>query len=129
MGNACDALVSVVALPDMNANGSPDLGVTMPGSTLVQVRDGANDTLINTIDFGTDAALQIVVVPDLDANGAPELAILNDQPSGQVRVQVRDSATGALTGNFFYGQPYAPVAMQVIDDYNPSGAPEIAVMG
>jgi hypothetical protein len=129
VGNACDALVSVVALPDMNANGSPDLGVTMPGSTVVHVRDGANDTLINTIDFGTDAALQIVVVPDLDANGAPELAILNDQPSGQVRVQVRDSATGALTGNFFYGQPYAPVAMQVIDDYNTSGAPEIAVMG
>jgi hypothetical protein len=129
VGNACDPLVSVVALPDMNSNGSPDLGVTMPGSTVVHVRDGADDALINTIDFGTDAALQIAVVPDLDASGAPEIAILNDQPTGQVRVQVRDSATGAVTGNFFYGQPYAPVAMRVIDDYSGNGAPEIAVMG
>ncbi|MHC5112493.1 MAG: thrombospondin type 3 repeat-containing protein [Planctomycetota bacterium] len=128
-GNACDPLVSVVALPDMNSNGSPDLGVTMPGSTVVHVRDGASDALINTVDFGTDAALQIAVVPDLNSSGAPELAVLNDQPSGQVRVQVRDSATGTLTGNFFYGQPYAPVAMRVVSDYSGNGVPEIAVMG
>ena len=120
---------AIVALPDISGNGMPEVGVAVPGSTHVHIRDGSTDALITDINFGDDDALQMAVVPDLNASGNPEIAMLNEQASGQVRVQIRDTLTGAITKNLYYGLAYEPVAMDVIDDYSGNGLPEIAVLG
>jgi len=126
----CDFVTAVATLPDLNANGIPDVAVMIPGATThVEVRDGSTDALISDIDFGTDTALQMTVIPDLDSSGRAEIALLQEQPTGQVRVQIRDSLTGNIVRNLFYGQQYSPVTMRLIDDYNSSGTPEVAVMG
>ena len=103
--------------------------MTMPGSTRVHIRDASTDALINDINFGNDLAFDMAVLPDLDASGDPEIAMLNEQASGQVRVQIRDSVTGGVTSNLWYGLQYEPVSMTVVPDYNSSGFPEIAVLG
>jgi hypothetical protein len=121
---------AVLGLPDLNANGSPDIAVFVPGTTNhVHVRDGSTDALIRDIDFGADTVYAMELVPDLNTSGAPEIALLNEQASGQVRVQIRDSASGVSVRNLWLGSAYAPIAFQVVSDYNTSGAPEIAVMG
>ena len=104
---------AIVSLGDLNGNGSPEVGVAVPGSARVYIRDGSTDALITDIDFGPDVAFDMAVLPDLDASGDPEIAILLQQASGQVRVQARDSITGSVTKNLWYGQQYEPVSMGV----------------
>jgi hypothetical protein len=117
-------------LPDINANDSPEMALLVPGaSNHVHIRDGSTDELIGDIDFGTDPVYAMTVLADLNASGGPEIAVLNQQPSGQVRVQIRDSVTGTLVRNLWYGMLYAPVSMRALPDYDSSGYPEIAVMG
>jgi hypothetical protein len=122
-------LAGITGLPDISGNGIPEIGITMPGSTHVHIRDGSTDALISDINFGNDDALQMVVLPDLDASGNPEIAMLNEQDSGQVRVQIRDSVTGGIVSNLWYGMQYEPVSMAVVPDYSGNGDPEIAVLG
>ena len=122
-------LEGIIAMDDINGNGMPDIGIAIEGSTRVQIRDGSTDALISDIDFGEDGALQMAVLPDMDASGDPEIAILNEQDTGQVRVQVRDSISGLIVSNIFYGLQYEPVAMDVMADYSGNGFPEIAVLG
>ena len=119
----------IVSLGDLNANGSSDVGVAVSGGSRVHIRDGSTDALITDIDFGTDAAFDVAVLPDLDASGNPEIAILQQQASGQVRVQARDTVTGAVTKNLWYGLQYQPVSMDVVADYSGNGLPEVAVLG
>jgi len=128
---SCSAppLPVICAVPDAGVGGVPGIAVTMPGSTRVHIRDGSTDALITDIDFGSDLAFDMAVLPDLDASGDPEIAILQQQASGQVRVQARDSVTGLVTSNFWYGLQYEAVSMAVVPDYNSNGFPEIAVLG
>ena len=128
-GDGCNPFEAIVSLGDVNDNGDADVGVTMPGSSNVQVRDGSTDALVSNINFGVDVPIQLVVLPDLDASGDPEIAMLNEQSDGQVRVQIRDSVTGNLVKNLWYGQQYQPVSMAVVPDYSGNGFPEIAVLG
>jgi len=57
----------IVSLGDINGNGFPDVGVAVPGSTHVHIRDGSTDALITDINFGEDVAFDMAVLPDLDA--------------------------------------------------------------
>ena len=121
---------NLISLPDINSNGYADVAVAVTGTDFhVHVRDGSSDALITDINFSTDGAVEMVLLPDLDASGIPEIAILQLLSSGQVRVQARDSVTGGVSGNFWFGAQYAPVAMDVVNDYNGNGLPEIAVLG
>lgn len=121
---------AILGLPDLNSNGSSDIAVFIPGaSNHVHVRDGSTDALIRDIDFGTDDVYAMEIVPDLNSSGKPEIGLLNEQLSKQVRVQIRDSASGVSVRNLWLGAAYAPISFKVVPDYNASGSPEIAVMG
>jgi hypothetical protein len=71
----------------------------------------------------------MAILPDLDNSGNHEIAMLNEQGDGQVRVQIRDSVTGGIVNNLWYGLQYAAVRMDVVADYSGNLAPEIAVLG
>jgi hypothetical protein len=116
------------SLDDINGNNIPEIAIATPGSSHVQIRDGSTDVLITDIDFGDDA-LQIAVLQDINGSGSPEIAMLQQQATGQVKVQIRDSLTGAVTKNLFYGLQYEPIAMNVVADYSGNTLPEIAVLG
>ena len=119
----------IQSIADINSNGMPDVVVAVPGSTHAHIRDGSTDALITDINFGSDAAFDMTVLPDLDSSGNPEVAVLHQQPSGQVRVQSRDSVSGNVVSNLWYGLQYGAVSMAVVPDYSGNGDPEIAVLG
>ena len=125
----------VLAFPDLNSNGSSEIGVALPGSSTVVIRDGSEiwddstDKPISEISFGEFEAHDLLVLPDLDTSSAPEIASLNELTSGHVRVQIRDSLSGDLVSNLWYGLQYASLAMAMVPDYSGNGLPEIAVLG
>jgi hypothetical protein len=124
-----EPFTDIVSLGDLNGNGSSDVAVAVAGGARVHIRDGSTDALITDIDFGADVAFDMAVLPDLDASGNPEIAILQQQASGQVRVQARDTVTGAVTKNLWFGLQYEPVSMDVVADYSGNSLPEVAVLG
>ena len=119
----------VLALTDVNSNGTADIGVLVPSESgnFVQVRDGSDDSLIVDISFGSDPVFAAVVIDDINANGAQEIAVLGLRPSGQVRVQVNDGLTGASINTIFYGNQYLPVDMAAVPDTTGNNAAELAV--
>ena len=73
--------------------------------------------------------LDVVTVPDMNANGSPDIALLmyylpqSASCPGQVRVGIRDSLSGALIKNLWYGAQYEPIAIEVMNDYSGNGSP------
>ena len=134
---ACDigayesqAFTTVVGLPDINGNGSAEVGVLFDEATHnLQIRDGDTGDLINDVDFGTDPAAALTVIDDISGNAVPELALLGTRPDGSVRVQIRDSATGTAINNIFYGAAYSAVDLGVLPDTDANGAVELLVVG
>ena len=130
VGDNCDSsLVSIAALPDVDGNTNPEIAIVEPAVSGVLVRDGSTDDFISFISFGSDPAIDMVVVPDLDASGNPEVAVMAERPTGQIRVLVKDSVTGATTATVFYGDQYSGIEMDVVPDFSGNGLPELAVLG
>jgi hypothetical protein len=101
IGFGDDPGYAVEVIADINGNGAPEIAILSlraSGQAVVTVRDSLDDTLINTIFYGTAyAPLDMAVLPDSDGNGAAELAVLGVDGSGGVRVQARDALTDAAT--------------------------------
>jgi hypothetical protein len=124
------AFTDIAALPDINSNGFADVAVIVQAaSSHVHIRDGSTDALITDINFGDDPVAAMVVIDDVSGNGMPEIALLGTRPGGNVRVQIKDSSTGATVNNIFYGSGYSAVDMAVLADTDSNGADEIAVVG
>jgi len=131
-GDACDispVFAGIIGLPDLNDNGFAEVGVTIPGSTRVHIRDGNTGSLINNIDFGDDPVSAMVTIDDINGNGMPEIALLGLRPDNNVRVQVKDSQTGAAVNTIFYGSGFSAIDMTVLPDTNDNGADELVVVG
>ena len=63
-----------------------------------QVRDGSTGDLIRTVNFlGTTwSPRALAVFPDIDGNEVQELGVAAREEDGDVRVQLRDAATGVV---------------------------------
>jgi hypothetical protein len=90
------------ALGDVDGNGAAEIAVAAlrpNGRITVDVRDGATQALTSRTNFlpvGFDPR-GLEVLPDQSGNGVEELAVLGRNPqSGEVRIQIRDAATGEL---------------------------------
>ena len=98
IGNA-DTPVSLVGIGDANGNMSQDVAILVTrsdGTAKVIVRDGASGSVIGNIFAGAvQNPKAIVLVDDLDFSGDPDLAILGEDSSGNLRVQIKDSVSGA----------------------------------
>jgi hypothetical protein len=72
-----------------------------------------------------------VVIDDISGNGKPEVALLTTVPDDDdnVRVQVKDSVTGATVNNVYYGNVYSALDMTVLPDTDGNGADELLVLG
>jgi len=127
----CDRLsVGLLTLPDLNGNGSPEIAVLLKmNGFLVQIRDAETGSLVRAIDFGDDPVSSMLTIDDIDGNGHPEIALLGTRPDNNVRVQVKDSATGAVVNNIFYGSNYSASHMAVLPDTNANNADELLVVG
>jgi hypothetical protein len=94
--------VDIVNLNDVNGNTTPDLAVLAQNDTThaikVQVRDASTGDLIRTVSFlGTTWSPQaLAAFADIDGNGVQEIGVAGREEDGDIRVQLRDAATGAV---------------------------------
>jgi hypothetical protein len=125
----------LVAIQDMNSNGSSELGVLGvhidTGKVRVQIKDALTGGTIKSIYFSKDyAPQQVEVIPDTDNNGAPELGVLGvNVNTGAIRVQIKDTLTKNIIKNVSFSKNYTPRQFVVLPDINSSGAPELGVLG
>jgi hypothetical protein len=87
-------------LGDVDGNGAAEVAVAAvrtDGRIIVDVRDGAAQTLTSRIVFLTADfdPRDLEVLPDQSGNGIEELALVGrNADTGEVRIQIRDAATG-----------------------------------
>jgi hypothetical protein len=127
-----DAFVAMATVPDMNANGSPEIAVIQQGSIVAEVRDSQTSAVLATLTFLDDQHTPIAaaVLPDLDGSGFPELAMLAERSSdGQALVEIRDMGGPGSMRQIQFAAGYVAHAMVVIgDDADNDGTPELAVL-
>jgi hypothetical protein len=125
--------LQLLALPDMNANGSPELAVMRKGFNRVVVKDARTGETVSVLAYNPAyTPLKMVVVPDFNGNGMPELALLQVRPTdGKVRAVIHDVATREWLGATYYGTSVAvrPDDIAVVPDLNSNGVPELGRLG
>ncbi len=127
----------MVVIPDMNSNGSPEIGVLSvdvdTGNVWVQIKDALTGSFVKNVSFSNNFVppQQVELIPDLDGNGAPELGVLGvDVSNGAVRVQIKDTLTKNLVSNVSFSESFLPRQFIVIpDDIDESGSPELGILG
>ena len=94
--------IDIAGVGDVNGNASADLAVLAQHNSTrairAEVRDAFTGSLVRAVTF-LDAswdAKSFAVFEDIDGNGTAELGALARQDDGDIKVQLRDSSTGAL---------------------------------
>lgn len=126
--------IDLTTLPDIDANGSEELAVLAwsNGAFAAQIVNlGAGATAARTVAFGPTLTeyRDLTTAPDINGNGAPELVLMAKDASGQTQVQVRDAKSGALIQTVPFGTTYDPVAIEVVEDQDGAGVPDLAMVG
>lgn len=89
---------ALVALPDVNSSGTPELAVLHSngsGDLRAQVKDAVTGQTVSIVSF--DASYEprdMALTPDVDGNTHPELAVLGEGPVGNYLLQIKDAVTG-----------------------------------
>ena len=123
--------VDMAILPDTDGNGADELvvvGATISGAVRVQARDPLTSVATSTTYYGNKAVpVSVAVVPDVTGNGAAEMVMHGIvTASNQSRSQMRDSVSGQVKFNLFYGDFYVPTRVSTIGDLTGDGIPELA---
>jgi hypothetical protein len=126
----------VLALPDVNADGTADIAVIRDQPIRAEIRSGADNALLNTVAFLEAFAGTLMnpvdaeVVPDADGNGVPEIALLVRRYSDARGMVELRNVTGAPGARQIWATAcHKPLALAVIaDDADGNGVPELAVL-
>jgi len=123
----------VMALPDLNGNGSAEVGVVLSDpdkADRLLIKDTRTGAAVQTLWSGADL-LQVVVVADRNGNGAPEVALLwRDPAAGDTHVWVVDAASNQRIASLAgFGQGYDPLKLAVVADLDGNGVDDYAVLG
>lgn len=126
-------LRDVVALPDLNASGSADLGLLELVNTikrLVKLRlyDGADFEQFSSISFGSvREPVQAILLGDTNGNGSPELGVLAVNEKGDAdSIEVRDlGSKKKLTTLTFPYAGYFPRGVTVLPELSGPGKPGV----
>jgi SpoIID/LytB domain protein len=132
----CDRDVpgAATGIPDANGDGVEDLGIVYTdqnGMLRFVVKSGANGTQISSGTVGNGLEpVAITVVRHFGGSFAAELAILvGDSATGQARVLVFDSGTGAKLSTLRLGnKPAKGLQVHSLPSFGGSPADEIAVL-
>ncbi len=124
----------VLSLPDLNGNGSAEVGVSLLSTAgkadRAVIKDTTTGALVQTLWSGV-GLVQAAVVPDRNGNGAPEVALLWRNPAaGTTQVWVTDATTSQrLAAVAGFNQGVVPLKLAVVADITGNGVEEYAVLG
>jgi len=126
--------VDIVALPDLDGNGHPELGLlaqrNSDGRTLVEIRNIAGAAAPRIVWFAANATpRQIISVPDADSNGVTEIAVMQVRNSDdRVFVEVKNAFGATAPNTVWFMRFINPFDMAVVNDADSNTVPEIAVL-
>jgi len=134
--SSCNPIEAVV-INDINNNGYPEIGVigeqSGTGKLLLQLRDMSTGVLVRNNYYDLNfRPVTAVVLPDIEGTGYEEVGLLGEhRVSGEVRMELLDSATGLVVRSikYFDDSAYTPVGAAVIADTNGNKYSEIGVLG
>jgi hypothetical protein len=126
--------LDLTTLPDTDGNGSPELAglAWSNGAFAAQVVNVGNGAPVaRTVSFSSTLKEYrgFTTAPDINGNGAPELVLMAKDAAGQTIVQLKDAATGATTATVPFGSIYDPVGIEVVEDQDGGGVPDLAMVG
>jgi len=126
--------IDLTTLPDTDANGSPELAVLAWSNgaftaQIVNVGSGASAPRTVTFASTLKEYRGFTTAPDINGNGAPELVLMAKDDAGQTTVQLKDAATGATIASIPFGAVYDPVGIEVVEDQDGGGVPDLAMVG
>jgi alpha-tubulin suppressor-like RCC1 family protein len=119
---------------------APTSGNTGPRLALLRHKPAIDAMQVLVVDALTGASMirtfdstfmprRFVVMPDLNGNGSEELALVRADPQpGTNKIQIRDSASGALIKNVWFDKSLLPQDLAVIPDSNANDAIELALL-
>ena len=116
--------VSAIALPDINSNAYPEIGVLAidkrNGNVRVQIKDAQSGIQSSNIYFDKNfVPVTAITLPDINGNAYPEIGVLAiDKRNGNVRVQIKDTHSRILINNIYFGESFTPVMLTSIPDSN-----------
>lgn len=127
--------ISAAALPDSDGNGVAELAVLAKrisdGRPVVQMRNISGPPATRDIFFaaGTKPIALSVIVGDADNNGVAEIAVLSTRNSdGRGRVEIKNAFGAANTQTIYASAGLIPVDLEVVDDADGNGVPEVAIL-
>ncbi|MFW2439262.1 MAG: hypothetical protein ACN4GR_07810 [Arenicellales bacterium] len=125
--------IDLAIVPDQNGNQIPELAVLQKkaGSTRVEIRDALSGSWIKAVYFNPNFnPKDLVVLPNVGGTGALDLAVLQDSTDPQIynRVEIRDMESKQLLRNVWFGQNFEVKQLEVLEDVNNNGTPELAVL-
>jgi hypothetical protein len=121
----------VLALPDLNGNGSAEVGVILSENDKadrVLIKDSRTGATVQTFWSGADL-LQAEAVTD--RNGITQVAMLwRPAAADATQVWVVDAVSNQRTATLAgFNNAYDPLKLAVVDDMNGNGAAELAMLG
>ncbi len=127
---------AMVALPDIDSSGSPELAVlyrnASSGSSFVYIKDADTGALVREISvFGANyLVVGLVRLDNFDGSAAPEIAVAGlNVNTGGVRLRIHDALSGEQLREFSASSTYPPRALLVIPSFGGSAADEFAILG
>ena len=132
--NPANTFIDLAVLNDQNGNGASELAVlsqSTQGAVNVEIQDALTNQLLNNVGFNSNyTPVELAVLSNLNGNGLQELAVLgiDGNAAGKDKVEIRDSITGALLNNVFYGGGLQAKRLVVLEDQNNNMAQELVVL-
>lgn len=125
--------IDLEIIPDQNGNQIPELAVLQEksGATRVEIRDALSGDLIKSVYFNsTFEAKDLAILPNVGGTASVDLAVLQDMtdPNQHDRVEIRDLGNKQLVHNVFFGKGFEVKQLEVLEDVNNNGKPELAVL-
>jgi hypothetical protein len=132
--NGSFAPVGSAVLPDLDANGAPELAILAARRSdrrgVVEIRNLAGEELPRVIWFGAGLTpKRIAVVGDADANGVAELAVLATRVSDdRAVVEVKNGFGPAQASALWFMASASPLDLVSIGDSDGNSVAEVAVL-
>jgi hypothetical protein len=125
------AVHGFTAIPDLDGNGRPEVGVLITkhsGARVLRIADTETGTILNRIGFSRGYyPSAVITVPDA-GDGVIAVGVMGEDAIGRKRIQLRDARTGAKLGHQFYGRTRVAEDVLVMDDRGGDGAMDIGVV-
>jgi len=127
------APISFSTIPDLNGNGALEqvvLGTLANGTVRINIKDSTTGDWVGANFFPAGStSLDFHSMPDMNGNDTPEIAVLGILPDSSVRVNIKDSITGAWVGAKYLPSDPEPISFATLADVDGNGSNELGTLG